>query len=219
MLGLLFSEPALFLVMIFAIIIALSFHEFAHAFAAHIQGDNTAERLGRLTINPLAHIDWVGLLLLVVVGFGWGKPVPFNPHNLKNKKYGPLIVSLAGPASNLLLALVATVIYRVLSSFTAMPSSNALMVFMMLSVIFNIALMLFNLLPIPPLDGSRVLTTILDGPKYANFRYRLETQGIWILLGVIMLDAVFNIGIFSTLFGFVTGLSCGVLLDGGACLF
>ena len=219
MIGLLFSDPVLFIVMLLAIVLALSFHEFSHAFAGHIQGDETAERMGRLTMNPFAHIDWIGLALLVVVGFGWGKPVPFNPHNLKNKKFGPLLVSLAGPTSNLLLALVSAGAYRALDAYTLINPSNALMVFLMLSVIFNLALMLFNLLPIPPLDGSRVLTTILDGSKYANFRYRLETQGVWILLFVILLDSIFEIGIFSGLFSIVSHLGCNVLLSGSACVF
>ncbi|NQV12380.1 site-2 protease family protein [Candidatus Uhrbacteria bacterium] len=218
MIGLLFSEPTLFLVIILAIIFALSFHEFAHAWAGHMQGDTTAERAGRLTLNPLSHIDWVGLLLLVTVGFGWGKPVPFNPHNLRNKKWGPVIVALAGPTSNLLLALVFTGIFHLLNAYAGLPATNALIVFVVFSVIINIALMLFNLMPIPPLDGSRLLNIIFEAPKYAQFRWRMETQGVWVLLFVIMLDAIFNIGIFAGLFSFVTNFSCGVLLGGAACI-
>jgi Zn-dependent protease len=218
MLGLLFAEPMLFIVILFAIILALSFHEFAHAYAGYLQGDTTAERAGRLTLNPLSHIDWVGLLLLITVGFGWGKPVPFNPHNLRNKKWGPVIVALAGPGSNLLLALAFTGIFHLLNGFTSLPATNALIVFIVFSIIINIALMLFNLMPIPPLDGSRLINIFFDAPKYAKLRWRLETQGVWVLLGIIMVDAIFDIGIFSGLFNLVTNLSCNVLLGGAACI-
>ena len=94
MLALLFQNPLLFAVILLAIIVALSFHESAHAFVAYKLGDMTAQRLGRLTLNPLAHIDWYGLLLLVTVGFGWGKPVPFNPHNLRLPKWGLFLLRL-----------------------------------------------------------------------------------------------------------------------------
>ena len=93
----LFSDPLFFFVILLAIIVSLSFHEFAHAFAGFKLGDPTAQRLGRLTLNPLAHIDFLGLFMMLFAGFGWAKPVPFDPRNLKSKRWGPVIVALAGP--------------------------------------------------------------------------------------------------------------------------
>ena len=209
--NLLFSEPLMFVIVLIAIIIALSFHEFAHAYVGYKLGDLTAEKMGRLTLNPLAHIDWVGLLLLVLVGFGWGKPVPYNPHNLKAKKWGPTIIAVSGPGSNLLLALVATGIFWLLGSLGALEASSALVFFLGFSVIINLALMFFNLIPIPPLDGSKLLMLALDKPKYAQLRYWLQTRGVWVFLAVVFIDAIFNIGLFAWLFKLVTLLASWML--------
>ena len=105
-LGLLFSQPVLFIAWIAAILVALSVHEFSHALAGTVLGDNTAKNMGRLTLNPLAHLDMIGTLMLLIVGFGWGKPVPFNPFNLKYPKWGPAIVALAGPFANLICVVI-----------------------------------------------------------------------------------------------------------------
>ena len=218
MLSLLFSNPLLFIVVLLAIIVALSFHESAHAFVAYKLGDMTAQRMGRLTLNPLSHIDWYGLLLLVVVGFGWGKPVPFNPHNLRLPKWGPVMVAFAGPFSNLLLAVVFSLVFSVIATTRALEPNNALMIFLGFSVIINLALMFFNLIPIPPLDGSKLLLTALDKPQHAELRYRLETQGMWILIAVLVIDAVLNLGVFSTLFAFVQWLALNVFLGGATFL-
>ncbi|OGL70097.1 hypothetical protein A3C17_03440 [Candidatus Uhrbacteria bacterium RIFCSPHIGHO2_02_FULL_53_13] len=218
MLSLLFSNPLLFIVVLLAIIVALSFHESAHAFVAYKLGDMTAQRMGRLTLNPLSHIDWYGLLLLVVVGFGWGKPVPFNPHNLRLPKWGPVMVAFAGPFSNLLLAVVFSLVFSVIATTRALEPNNALMIFLGFSVIINLALMFFNLIPIPPLDGSKLLLTALDKPQHAELRYRLETQGMWILIAVLVIDAVLNLGVFSTLFSFVQWLALNVFLGGATFL-
>lgn len=213
MLNILFEQPALFIVLILAIVVALSFHEFAHAFVGHVLGDTTAERHGRLTLNPLAHIDWIGLLMVVTVGFGWAKPVPFNPNNLKYQKWGPTFVAFAGPLSNLLLALVSAGLFWAFLLSGLLGPENALMVFFSFSVIINLALMFFNLIPLPPLDGSKFLMSLLDGPKYLQLRYTLETKGFWILLGVLIADSVLNLGIFSALFSLVTALA-NLLLGG-----
>ena len=218
MLSLLFSNPLLFIVVLLAIIVALSFHESAHAFVAYKLGDMTAQRMGRLTLNPLSHIDWYGLLLLVVVGFGWGKPVPFNPHNLRLPKWGPVMVAFAGPFSNLLLAVVFSLVFSVIATTRALEPNNALMIFLGFSVIINLALMFFNLIPIPPLDGSKLLLPALDKPQHAELRYRLETQGMWILIAVLVIDAVLNLGVFSTLFSFVQWLALNVFLGGATFL-
>lgn len=106
LISVLFSNPLAFLMIAVAILFALSLHEFFHAWAAFVLGDPTAQKEGRLTINPISHLDPLGTLLLFLVGIGWGKPVPFNPYNLKDQKWGPALVSLAGPASNLTVALL-----------------------------------------------------------------------------------------------------------------
>src|SRR3989344_9051947 len=98
-LNLLFTQPSLFFLWLLAITYGITIHEFSHVLAARLQGDDTGERLGRLTLNPLAHLDPFGFILLLVVGFGWGKPAPYNPYNLKNQKWGEVLVALAGPAS------------------------------------------------------------------------------------------------------------------------
>ena len=207
MLALLFQNPLLFAVILLAIIVALSFHESAHAFVAYKLGDMTAQRLGRLTLNPLAHIDWYGLLLLVTVGFGWGKPVPFNPHNLRLPKWGPVLVAFAGPLSNLLLAVLFSLVFYAVVATGAFGPGNALMIFLTFSVIINLVLMFFNLIPIPPLDGSKLLLTALDKPQHAELRYRLETQGMWILIAVLVIDAVLNLASFPCSLVLSNGLS------------
>ncbi|PIR47540.1 hypothetical protein COV06_02550 [Candidatus Uhrbacteria bacterium CG10_big_fil_rev_8_21_14_0_10_50_16] len=216
MLNLLFDQPALFLVVLLAIVSALSFHEFAHAFIGYTLGDTTAQRLGRLTLNPLAHIDWLGLLMLVTVGFGWGKPVPFNPHNLKFKTWGPVFVAFAGPASNLLFALVSTALFWVFAYSGLLSADNALMMFFGFSVVINLALMFFNLIPLPPLDGSKLLLLVLDKPKYVQARFWIETRGFWILIGVLVVDSFTGINAFGWLFNLVSRVAN--LLLGGALL-
>lgn len=206
LLSLLLEQPWLFVIVLLVIVGALSFHEFAHAYVGYRLGDLTAQKLGRLTLNPLAHLDWIGLLFLVTIGFGWGKPVPFNPHNLKFPKWGPVFVALAGPASNLLLALIASVVFWLLRPIGLGPN-NGLILFLMFSVIINLGLMLFNLIPLPPLDGSKLLGVLLDNPQHAALRFRLETQGFWILVIIIALDSALDIGMFSWLFSAVMALS------------
>ncbi|MFH2136072.1 MAG: site-2 protease family protein, partial [Patescibacteria group bacterium] len=101
LISLLFSAPILFFAIFVALVVSITFHEFCHVLAARLQGDTTGERMGRLTLNPLAHLDLWGTLAILFIGFGWGRPAPYNPYNLKNQKYGSVLVALAGPASNL----------------------------------------------------------------------------------------------------------------------
>ncbi|MBU1032389.1 MAG: site-2 protease family protein [Patescibacteria group bacterium] len=205
MLGLLFQEPILFVVWILAILVALTIHEFSHAWAGTILGDNTAKRMGRFTLNPLSHIDPVGLLILITIGFGWGKPVPFNPYNLRKKKWGPALVALAGPAMNLVGALILGLILRIIFPF--LGPGNLLIQFLSLSVFLNVALLLFNLIPLPPLDGSKLLLVILSDHKYEHIRTFLENRGPLILLGLIFGDMILNLNIFGGLFSIIMGLA------------
>jgi len=185
MLNLLTSDPILFFVAILGILLSISIHEFAHAYAAYLEGDNTAQQSGRLTFNPLAHIDFLGLALLVIAGFGWGKPVPINPHNLKHKRWGSALVSLAGPLSNLLLIIASGIILRVLLTITSISPDNLLISFLIIMIQINLVLMVFNLIPIPPLDGSKIFYSFLSY-KRRNIAIFLETYSLWLLLGLII---------------------------------
>lgn len=157
---------------IIVFISALTFHEFCHALTAYLLGDATAQRMGRLTLNPLAHIDPVGLLLLILIRFGWAKPVPFNPHNFSYPRLYSVIVGLAGPASNILLAMLS--IYGVHHAPTFLAAKTALLwnEFFHVSIWVNVMLAIFNLLPIPPLDGSHLLRVFVPQnllPYYSRF--------------------------------------------------
>ena len=168
---------------IVAVLLAIGLHEFAHALAAYVQGDDTAQLQGRLTPNPLVHVDWLGFVLLLLVGFGWGKPTPFNPYNLKYKKWGSAIVSLAGPSSNVIMLVIALSLLKLLG-FTNIywpVSTNLLEVFLLFMAQINLVLFVFNLLPVPPLDGSKVLYTFL-GQRRQGLITTLETQGPWLSL-------------------------------------
>lgn len=206
LISLLSSNPLYFIAWVAAIFLTLSLHEFSHAYVAHRLGDDTAKDAGRLTLNPLAHIDWLGFFMLILIGFGWGKPVPVNAYNLKYKKWGSALVSLAGPFANLIGIIFFGVILKSLGAFTNLPAENLLVQFINLLIIINVILMAFNLIPIPPLDGAQFLFTILESPKYNNFKMRLQAQGPLILIGFILFDNLFGLGIFSLLFNGIIGL-------------
>lgn len=198
----LFSQPLFFVAWVFAIVITLTIHEFAHGWVAYLFGDNTAKGAGRLTLNPLVHLDLVGFLLLLVAGFGWAKPVPVNPYNFRHRRLGEGLVALAGPVANLVGLIVAFIIYKLVSPL--LGPANLLTNFLFMLILINFVLMLFNLLPIPPLDGSHILFSVLPN-KFANFKEKLERNGPWILIIVIIMDSVLNLGIFSTAFNWVFG--------------
>lgn len=182
-----FNLPSLhsMALMLPAIILGLTFHEFAHGWVADRLGDRTARDLGRLTVNPVAHVDPVGLVLLFLAGFGWAKPVPVNPYNFRGDiRRGMLLVSLAGPATNMLLALASAV---VLGAFAGLrlPYFREIMLYM---IQINVVLAVFNLIPIPPLDGSKILAGLLPGRQ--NWLYQLETYGAIILIILVFTGAI-----------------------------
>ena len=182
---------------VIAILLALSFHEWAHGYAAFRLGDPTAKYEGRLTLNPIAHLDPIGTLLFLTVGFGWGKPVPINPRYFRHYHRDTAIVSLAGPASNLVLAiisfgLIAVFIPNGLSAqevqfpASAGPFLPFLHELLMTSLIVNLVLMAFNLLPIAPLDGSKILAAFIP-LKFSDQYEDFMRFGPFILLGLLIL--------------------------------
>src|SRR3989338_2699693 len=174
----------------FVIVLLLSviIHEYSHGIVAYAQGDPTAKFAGRLTLNPIPHIDLLGtiviplLLVLTKAGFliGWAKPVPYNPYNLKNQRFGPALVGAAGPASNFLLALIFSIII-----FFIPEQIDNLKIFLGIIVYVNVVFGVFNLFPIPPLDGSKVLFSLLPS-SLINFQYFLERFGFLILIALIL---------------------------------
>ncbi|MCR1898043.1 site-2 protease family protein [Irregularibacter muris] len=171
------------------LIIALTFHEFSHAFVAYKLGDITAKSQGRLTINPIKHIDPIGFFMFVFFKFGWAKPVPYNPMYFKDRKRGTFLVALAGPMSNLLLAFLS-----IICMFIIQPRSvighNLLQSFF----IYNLILAVFNLIPIPPLDGSKIFASILPN-KIERYFWEYERYGYPILLILIatnLLDKILS---------------------------
>jgi Zn-dependent protease len=195
-----------------AIVLGLTFHEYAHGLAAYKLGDNTARSQGRLTINPAAHVDPVGLILLFLAGFGWAKPVPINPLNFKgDMRRGVLLVSLAGPATNLLLAIAAAIIWGALAGLK-LPYFNDIMMYM---IQINVVLAIFNLIPVPPLDGSKILAGILPGRQ--EWLYKMEAYGMIILIVLIFTGAIsfiFNIFVrpIITVLYSLAGLIAGLMM-------
>ena len=171
---------------------ALSFHEFAHAWMASKCGDNTAARMGRLTLNPMAHLDVMGSLMILFVGFGWAKPVPVDSRNLRDPRKDMMKVAAAGPLSNLLLAMLAGMAWRLLGGINFLLDTNFPVLLLYFTQI-NIALAVFNLIPVSPLDGSQIFSGYLmkTNPELA---LKIQSYGPQVLFGLI-------------LFGYVTGFS------------
>ncbi len=184
------GQYAAFIIILFMIIFSLTLHEFGHAASAKMLGDNTAERMGRLNLNPLNHIDPIGLLAVVFIGFGFAKPVPITPRNLK-PKWGSAAVAAAGPFMNLLIAFVAInlLAYGSKNGIAVLTSSTAYTVLTMLTVI-NLLLMLFNLLPIGPLDGHYIMEWLL--PKSLKYKYHQlnSNYGTKFFLALIVLSII-----------------------------
>jgi len=194
-----FDNPAMFILRIPVILIALTFHEYAHGWIAYKLGDNTAHDQGRLTLNPIAHLDLFGTLMLLMGPFGWAKPVPVNGRYFKNPKRDMLFVSLAGPVSNIILAMIFGYSMRLLYSFyPAAIGIPYLHAFFELSILINIGIAFFNLIPIPPLDGSHILIGLLPNrwiPGYVEKSRHLPT----IFMVMLIAEWGLHIPIFSTI--------------------
>lgn len=175
----------LFLARLFVVFCTLPVHEYAHAFVADKLGDKTARLSGRLTLNPMAHIDILGAIMILFVGFGYAKPVPVNPRNFKNPKNGMAFTALAGPFSNILMAIVFMLLSNVLSLFGSSLFVQAFYVFFSFAASINIGLAVFNLIPIPPLDGSRVLELLIPDKYYYKFA-QYERYIVIVIFGLIV---------------------------------
>jgi Zn-dependent protease len=193
------------------ILVALTFHEYAHGYVANKYGDDTAKRSGRLTLNPLAHLDPLGTIMIFLVHFGWAKPVPVNPYRLRNPKRDMLWISAAGPFANMVLALLSGIMLRVVFAIGGAPHTHSiaglLTVMVIMSLQINLALAIFNVLPIAPLDGSKILAGLLPA-EHEGKVYFLERYGPIILIGLIIFGRATGVPILGSLiWPFVTFFS------------
>lgn len=210
------GNPAVFLGLLLALVVGISVHEFSHAWMANRLGDPTARMQGRLTLNPLSHLDLMGTLMIFLIGFGWGKPVPYNPANLRNGPIsGGAMVAAAGPAANLVAAAAIGFLVRNLipsSELTADSTIVAILTMLAIVVQINVALAVFNIIPVPPLDGYRILLRFLPPHIVPSISW-LELQGPFVLLIIVLLDQWFlRIGIFQAILGPPVNFLLGVFL-------
>ncbi len=184
------------------LVVSLTMHELAHAKAAELAGDDTARRAGRISINPLDHLDPMGTVMMVVsslsgFGIGWAKPVPVNPNNYRNPRLGNLMVSLWGPLSNVLLAFVMAMVLR----FAHGQLSKIDMHILALFVIINLSLALFNMIPLAPLDGSHILSSLLPIEKARRYEMFMRQFGFAILMGLVLIGPMLGFNILGIVIG------------------
>lgn len=193
------------------ILFSLSLHELAHGYAAYKLGDNTAKAYGRLTLNPLAHIDLIGTISMMFFRFGWAKPVPVNFSNLKYKRLGPILVSVAGPLSNFLLAAVVMVIYSICFALKV-PMHNFVLDYIGMTIQLNVILAAFNLIPLPPLDGSKIILSLLPYKlQFTVYKYEPYIQ--------IALFAMLYFGVLDPVINTIASFALNILSDMGEFVF
>ncbi|MEE9161513.1 MAG: site-2 protease family protein [Candidatus Neomarinimicrobiota bacterium] len=197
-------SPQTLILLIPVILLALSVHEVSHGLVAYRLGDPTAKNAGRLTLNPISHLDPIGTLMLFLVHFGWAKPVPVDPRYFANPKRDMLWVALAGPGANMVLAFLSGLVIRFVNLnpqlFLGGYAGQAFVTMMVLSLQINLALAIFNLLPVPPLDGSKVLYGILP-PQYEHIAVNLERYGPGVLLALVLFSMLTGASIFWAFIG------------------
>ena len=208
------NQGIIFIFSLLVLLFSAILHEISHGISAKLQGDNTAEAAGRLTLNPLPHLDLLGSIILPlalalpalfgapVFIIGWAKPVPFNPHNLKSQKWGPALVAVAGPLTNFFIAVFFGAILRLLYLIPNTPPT--LHIFLMIIIWINLLLAVFNLIPIPPLDGSKLLFSILP-PSWMGVEVWLERYGFFLLLLFIFFGFELIFPVIKLLFRVVSG--------------
>jgi Zn-dependent protease len=200
----LFSPDGLiqFLFLIPIVLFSLSFHEFAHGYIAHKCGDNTARNFGRLTLNPLKHLDIIGAIMLFAVGFGWAKPVPISMRNFRKPKRDLALVSIAGPIANFILVFVGIGLFTIVETFLVpFAISRPILLFLYLFSTINAGLGVFNLIPLPPLDGSKIIMCLL--PPHLAVKYsRIERYSSIIFL-VLILSSYISLGRFGSVYDFI----------------
>ncbi|NWF53663.1 MAG: site-2 protease family protein [Syntrophaceae bacterium] len=197
---LLFSNPFAFLLLIIPLLYSIIIHELAHGWVAKKMGDSTAEWLGRLSLNPMKHLDPIGTLMLFLFGFGWAKPVPVNFNNLHDPRKGLILVSAAGIMANTIMAFIALFLLRVINP----APFGAFSLFLIFLAQINIMLAAFNLIPIPPLDGSKILMGF-SSPQFQYTLMRLEPYGFFIIIGLLYL------GILNPLISLFEGIITGII--------
>ena len=185
MLSYLFTSPLYFLIYVVAILTAITVHEFAHAWAANRLGDPTARLAGRITLNPLAHLDPLGTLALLIFRFGWGKPVPFDPFNLRNPRRDSALISFAGPAANFILAIILAMVIRLGHLFLG-PTAYFLEIVLTPFVFLALILAVFNLLPFHPLDGGKVIVGLLPEKLAYQWNEIMEKFGFYMVIFLIL---------------------------------
>ena len=186
------------------LLIALTVHEFSHGYVAYLLGDDTAKKAGRLTLNPISHIDPFGLIMLFIARIGWAKPVPINPYNFRNYKKDTALTAAAGPAANFILAILLSIIFNLIKKMNPdiMYNASSLTQFwlsmLLYAILINLALGLFNLIPIPPMDRSKILGGFLSDEAYYKYTAR-ERQGAQLLMIILAISFVFRLNIIGSI--------------------
>ncbi|MBT3216436.1 MAG: site-2 protease family protein [Candidatus Marinimicrobia bacterium] len=208
-------DPSVQIILIPVILFSLSFHEFSHGWVAFRLGDPTAQQYGRLTLNPIAHLDMFGTLALYFMGFGWAKPVPVDVGKLNNPRRDATWVALAGPASNFLLALICgigfSVLFRMMANGTEVPT--VVMKVLQVGLFINISLGVFNFLPIPPLDGSRILEGFIP-IEHRHIVHKMEHYGPMVLIGLIAFGWMTGFSVIWVIMGPIIGLLSSLFTAG-----
>ncbi|MCK4653694.1 MAG: site-2 protease family protein [Candidatus Cloacimonetes bacterium] len=180
------------------LLISLTIHEFSHGFVAYMLGDDTAKKAGRLTLNPISHIDPIGLIMLFIARIGWAKPVPINPYNFQNYKRDTALTAAAGPAANFLMAIFLSLIFNFTNGkeiiLYGSSFSQFFMSMLLFAILINLALGIFNLIPIPPMDGSKILGGFLSDEAYHRYTAK-ERQGAQILMIILAISFIFRLNI------------------------